>query len=200
MALLDIVLYPDPFLRTKTKPIQEVTDEVRTLVADMVETMYDAPGIGLAAPQIGSDKRVCVIDCSASEEPDKLWVLINPEIVKKEGKITWEEGCLSIPGVFEDVKRAERVVVRAQNIDGEFYEIEAEGLEAVCLQHEIDHLNGVLFFDHLSRLKLRMAHKKYKRTRPQYLTDLAEKRKKQADEAAGIAPRPPKADDEGTPA
>lgn len=183
MAIKDLVLYPDDVLRVQCRPVEEITDDVRALVKDMIDTMYDAPGIGLAAPQIGSDLRICVIDTSAPDDPDNLWVLINPEIIQKEGKIVWEEGCLSIPGVFHDVKRAESVTVRATDINGDTYEIEATGLEAVCLQHEIDHLNGVLFLDHLSRLKLRMAKKTYKRTRLNYLADLKEKKKKREQEA-----------------
>ena len=179
MAVLDIVLYPDDRLRARCEPVDEITDEIRALISDMVDTMYDAPGVGLAAPQVGRALRITVIDCASPEnEEPNLWVLINPRLLSKSGSIIWEEGCLSIPGVFEDVKRAEKVLVRAMNLDGETYDIEADGLEAVCLQHELDHLDGVLFLDKLSRLKLRMALKSYKRTLPQYLKDREEKRKK----------------------
>lgn len=166
MAIREIVLYPDDVLLQKALPVEKVDDEIRTLVDDMVETMYDAPGIGLAAPQIGVSLRITVIDVRTGDEenpkPD-LHVFINPEIVEKEGKITWEEGCLSIPGVYEKVNRANRVVVRALNRDGEPFELEATELLAVALQHEIDHLDGVLFLDHLSHLKRKLAIKKYKK-------------------------------------
>ncbi len=184
MAVLDLVLYPDDALRISCRPVEAITDEVRKLVEDMVETMYDAPGVGLAAPQVGSDLRITVIDCSVPEDPANLWVLINPTILERSGSIIWEEGCLSIPGVYMEVRRAERVVVKAMNLKGETYEIEADGLEAVCLQHEIDHLNGVLFLDHLSRLKHRMALKTYKRTLPAWIEERAEKLKKKGQEPA----------------
>ncbi len=168
MAILDIVFFPDPVLQKVCEPVDEVDDSIRQLVDDMVETMYDAPGIGLAAPQVGVTKRITVIDIQRSDEEGEevqsdLHVFINPEIIEREGQITWEEGCLSIPGVYEKVKRAERVVVRALDRDGEPFEIEAEELLAVALQHEIDHLDGVLFLEHLSHLKRRLAIKKYKK-------------------------------------
>ncbi len=163
MAIRDIVFYPNKILEQKCPPVDEVTDEVRQLVDDMVETMYDAPGIGLAAPQIGVKQRITVIDTSAGEEENNLHVFINPEIVEREGNIRWEEGCLSIPGVYENVDRCRRVVVRALGRDGEPFELEAHDLLAVCIQHEIDHLDGVLFLDHLSRLKRKILMKKYKK-------------------------------------
>lgn len=169
MAILDIVFFPDPVLQKVCEPVDEVDDSIRQLVDDMVETMYDAPGIGLAAPQVGVTKRITVIDIQRSDEEgeevpeSELHVFINPEIIERDGQITWEEGCLSIPGIYEKVKRSERVVVRALDRDGEPFEIEAEELLAVALQHEIDHLDGVLFLEHLSHLKRRLAIKKYKK-------------------------------------
>ncbi len=180
MAVLDIVLYPDDRLRVKCTPVQAVNDDIRALVDDMVETMYDAPGVGLAAPQVGADVRITVIDCSEPEAPSQLRVFINPEIVHREGSLIWEEGCLSIPGVFSNVKRSRRVTVRALDRNGDSFDLEAEELLAVCLQHEIDHLDGVLFLDHLSRLKARMAHKAYKRSLPIHLTRMEERAKKRA--------------------
>ena len=164
MSIRDIVLYPHEVLTKKARPVADIDDEVRQLVDDMVATMYDAPGIGLAAPQVGVLQRLTVIDVSSrEEEPPDLKVLINPEIVHREGKIVWEEGCLSIPGIYEKVERAEKVVVQALDRDGEEYELEADGLLSVCIQHEIDHLDGVLFLQHLSGLKRRLAIKKYRK-------------------------------------
>ena len=163
MAIRDIVLFPDDVLTQKCDPVDEVDDSIRQLVDDMVETMYDAPGVGLAAPQIGVPLRITVIDPTAGEEEDNLYVLINPEIIEVDGRITWEEGCLSIPGVYEKINRAARVKVRALDRDGNPYEVEAEELLSVCIQHEIDHLDGVLFLDRMSRLKRRIAVKKYKK-------------------------------------
>ena len=164
MALRDIVLYPSEVLVQKATSVEQVTDEVKQLVDDMIATMYDAPGIGIAAPQVGVLDRVTVIDISSEENPEEqLHVFINPEIVHAEGTIIWEEGCLSIPGIYEKVERSNKVVVQALNRDGAEFELEAHGLLAVALQHEIDHLNGVLFLDHLSPLKRRMAMKKYRK-------------------------------------
>lgn len=163
MAIRDIVLYPHKILEQECEPVEEVDDAVRELVDDMVETMYDAPGVGLAAPQVGVRRRITVIDPTAGEEEDSLHVFINPEIVEREGRLRWEEGCLSIPGVYENIDRAARVVVRALDREGEPFELEATELLAVCIQHEIDHLNGVLFLDHLSRLKRKIVLKKYKK-------------------------------------
>lgn len=167
MAVRQIVyhmFHPGDVLTTRAEPVAEVDDEIRALVDDMAETMYDAPGIGLAAPQVGVGKRITVIDTSGPEEQADLRVLINPQIVHAEGKITWEEGCLSIPGVYEKVQRKARVRVRALDRDGQPYEFEADGLLAVAVQHELDHLDGVLFLDHLSPLKRRLALKKYRKT------------------------------------
>ena len=163
MALRDIILYPHDVLSTKAAPVGEVDDALRQLVDDMLETMYDAPGIGLAAPQIGILQRLTVIDISSEENPDKLYTFINPQIVHAEGRIVWEEGCLSIPGAYEKVERSNKIVVQALDRDGEEFELEADGLLAVAIQHEIDHLDGVVFLDHLSSLKRRMALKKYKK-------------------------------------
>lgn len=163
MAVREIVLYPDDVLTTPTEPIEQVDDEVRALVQDLVDTMYDAPGVGLAAPQIGVLRRVAVIDITGPEERKDLKVLINPEIIDRSGSITWEEGCLSFPKLYEKIDRAHDVVVRATNEKGEVYEIEASELLAVALQHEIDHLDGVLFTDRMSHLKKRRAMKKYKK-------------------------------------
>lgn len=163
MALRDIILYPHEVLSTKADPIDEVDDDLRQLVDDMIETMYDAPGIGLAAPQIGILQRLTVIDISNEENPDKLYTFINPQIVHAEGRIVWEEGCLSIPGAYEKVERSNKIVVQALDRDGEEFELEAEGLLAVAIQHEIDHLDGVVFLDHLSALKRRMTLKKYRK-------------------------------------
>ena len=151
MAALDILHYPDPRLYKTAEPVTEVDESVRALVRDMAETMYAAPGVGLAATQVNVHKRVVVID--ASEERDRLLVLINPEIVSREGVQYREEGCLSVPGIYEPVERAERVTVRALGLDGKPFTMTAEKLLAVCIQHELDHLEGKVFVDHLSRLK-----------------------------------------------
>ncbi len=152
MALLPILRYPDPRLHARARPVESVDDAIRKLVADMAETMYEAPGIGLAATQVNVDKRVVVID--VSEDRSGLMVFVNPEIVEKSGEQTCEEGCLSVPGVYEKVTRAQFVRVRALNGRGEPFELEAEGLLAVCIQHEIDHLDGKVFVEYLSQLKL----------------------------------------------
>ncbi|ENO89175.1 peptide deformylase [Thauera linaloolentis] len=152
MALLPILRYPDPRLHTIAQPVGSVDDEIRQLVADMAETMYEAPGVGLAATQVNVHKRVVVID--VSEDKTGLMALINPEILERSGEQECEEGCLSVPGIYEKVTRAERVKVRALNEKGESREIEAEGLLAVCIQHEIDHLDGKVFVEYLSSLKL----------------------------------------------
>ena len=151
MARLDILHYPDPRLHTVAKPVKAVDDRIRTLVDDMAETMYAAPGIGLAATQVNVHERVVVSDIS--ETHDQLRVFINPEIVAQSGTEESEEGCLSVPGVFDKVKRAERVTVRALDRDGKPFELEADGLLAVCIQHELDHLMGKVFVDYLSILK-----------------------------------------------
>ncbi|MEW6165882.1 MAG: peptide deformylase [Pseudomonadota bacterium] len=152
MALLPILRYPDPRLHTRAKPVTAVDAGIRKLVADMAETMYAAPGIGLAATQVDVHKRVLVLD--VSEDKSRLQAFINPEILWREGECVGEEGCLSVPGIYETVTRSERVRVRALDTEGEPFELEADGLLAVCLQHEIDHLDGKVFVEYLSRLKL----------------------------------------------
>lgn len=151
MALLNILQYPDPKLRQRAKAVESVTDDIRQLVDDMAETMYAASGIGLAAVQVNVLKRVIVIDMS--DDRKDLLVLINPELVSVDGKQLIEEGCLSVPGVYAPVQRAETVRVRALDRNGEQFELDAEGLQAVCIQHEIDHLEGKVFVEYLSRLK-----------------------------------------------
>lgn len=151
MALMKILQYPDPRLHTVAKPVAEVNDAIRQLAADMAETMYAAPGIGLAASQVDRHIRMIVIDIS--EEKNALMTFINPEIVAKDGEAVHEEGCLSVPGIYEKVTRAEHIKVRALNLEGNPFEVETDGLLAICLQHEIDHLNGHVFVEYLSRLK-----------------------------------------------
>ena len=158
MALLDILHYPDERLRNKAKPVAAVDDSVRKLVDDMFETMYHAPGIGLAAIQVNVARRVIVVDVSA--EKDQPLCFINPEILSKDGVEQHEEGCLSVPGFYEIVERAEHIKVRALNRDGHSFELETGGLLAVCIQHEIDHLDGKLFVDYLSPLKRQRIKKK----------------------------------------
>ena len=158
MSPLEILHYPDPRLRRRADPVGAVDDDVRRLIDDMLETMYDAPGIGLSAPQVNVAKRVVTVD--VSKDRSGPLCLVNPEILSVDGEIETEEGCLSVPGVYELVKRPERVRVSALDRDGHCREIEAEGLLAVCIQHEIDHLDGRLFVDHLSRLKRQRIRKK----------------------------------------
>lgn len=160
MAIRTILHYPDPRLREKATDVEEVTDEIRTLLDDMAETMYAAPGVGLAAPQIGVSKRIFVIDIAGEDEPSELRSFINPEIIKTEGTQIWCEGCLSFPGISEDVERAEVVTVRAIDENGKTFELTADGLLAVAIQHENDHLEGVLMVDHLGMLKKRIVHRK----------------------------------------
>ena len=155
MAVLTILEYPHKKLRTVAEPVEEVNDEIRQIVDDMAETMYDAPGVGLAAPQVGISKRIFVVDTAVDDEPANLMVFINPQFVKREGDIVWEEGCLSFPGIHEEVTRASHVVVKALDRDGKPFEVEAEGLTAVALQHENDHLDGVLIVDQVSFFKKR---------------------------------------------
>lgn len=158
MAKREILHFPDPRLRTRAKPVDEVDDAVRQLVDDMFETMYAAPGIGLAATQINVHQRVVVID--VSQDQDQPRVFINPEVLEKDGVEEMDEGCLSVPGIYERVQRAERIRVRALDRDGQLFEEPADGLLAVCIQHEIDHLDGKLFVDYLSSLKRNRIRKK----------------------------------------
>lgn len=161
-----IVKYGDPVLEEKCDPVPAAefgTPELKQLVADMFETMYSAKGVGLAAPQIGMKKRVTVIDPSAGEHPEQQIVLINPEILDKQGKITEEEGCLSIPGFREPVQRAKITKVKAQNVDGEWFEVTGEDLLSRAIQHENDHLDGILFISRLSPLKRDLIRRKIKK-------------------------------------
>ena len=155
-----ILHYPDERLREKGERIEVVTDEVRALIDDMAETMYAAPGVGLAATQIGEAVQLFVVDTAEEGAPSDFRVFINPEILEREGELTWSEGCLSFPGVNEEIERAAKVRVRALDRDGKPFELEAEGLLAVAIQHEFDHLQGVLMIDHMGPLKKRMTHRK----------------------------------------
>lgn len=159
MALLEILEFPDPRLRTKAQPVAQVDDSIRRLIGDMFETMYKAPGVGLAATQVNVHQRVVVID--VSEEQNQPLVFINPEIEVLAPELhEYDEGCLSVPGFYETVVRPERIRVKALDRDGKPFEIEPEGLLAVCIQHEVDHLNGKLFVDHISDLKRQRIRKK----------------------------------------
>lgn len=162
MALREVLQFPDPRLKRVSEPIGEITDEIRELARDMCDVMYDEPGVGLAAPQLGMALRMLVIDTEWNDEEGERnpQVLINPEITRKEGRITWEEGCLSVPDYVADVERAAEVTVRALDLDGKEVSQEASGLRSVCLQHECDHLEGVLFIDRISRLKRSLYVKK----------------------------------------
>ncbi len=160
MAIRTILHYPDPRLREKALPVERVTPAIEKLIDDMAETMYAAPGVGLAATQIGENHRIFLIDIAAEDEPSKLIVFINPEIIKKEGEHCGPEGCLSFPTITEDIKRAAKVTVRAIDKKGVPFEIEAEGLLAVAVQHESDHLDGVLMIDRMGMLKKRIVQRK----------------------------------------
>ncbi|HEX2555515.1 MAG TPA: peptide deformylase [Microvirga sp.] len=162
MTIRPLVILPDTRLRAVSEPVSAITDEIRRLAEDMLETMYDAPGVGLAAIQIGVPKRIVTMDVSKSETERQPLVLINPEVVwASEEKRVYEEGCLSIPEYYEEVERPDRVRFRYTNLQGETVEQDADGLMATCVQHEIDHLNGVLFIDHLSKLKRDRVVKKF---------------------------------------
>lgn len=155
MALREVVQFPDPRLKLVSKPITQITDEIRELAADMIEVMYDEPGIGLAAPQVGASVRMFVIDTEWSDEEigRHPLVVINPEISERDGRITWDEGCLSVPDYNAIVERDARITLRGLDLDGQPIVEHAEGLRAVCIQHEVDHLDGILFIDRISRLK-----------------------------------------------
>ncbi|TAK48612.1 MAG: peptide deformylase [Xanthobacteraceae bacterium] len=162
MALRDIICIPDPRLRQKSAPVRTVTPEVRALVADMFETMYAAPGIGLAAIQVAVPLRIITMDLSRQEEPKAPRVFIDPEILAaSDDTVPYEEGCLSVPDYYEEVLRPARVRLRYMDLDGKVHEEDADGLLATCIQHEIDHLDGVLFIDHLSKLKRDRVMKKF---------------------------------------
>ncbi len=162
MAVLPLVILPDPLLKQVSKPVTTVTPEIRKLAADMLDTMYDAPGIGLAAVQVGVPLRVVTVDLGKTDEERQPIVFLNPEIVwESDERGVYEEGCLSIPEFYEEVERPATVRVRYTDLDGKSREIEADGLMATCIQHEIDHLNGVLFIDHISKLKRDRCVKKF---------------------------------------
>lgn len=161
MALLHILRYPDERLHTVASQVPQVDDKIRQLIKDMAETMYAAPGVGLAATQVDVHKRVIVID--VSETRDQLKAFINPELVATNGESDFEEGCLSVPGIFEKVRRAERITVRALDTEGKPFTLQADGLLAVCIQHEMDHLEGKVFVEYLSRLKQQRILKKLKK-------------------------------------
>jgi len=163
MAKLEILEFPDPRLRTVAKPVERFDAALRQLVDDMVETMYDAQGIGLAATQVNVHQRLLVLDVSENQDTPRVYV--NPEIVEREGSETCEEGCLSVPGIYAEVSRAERITVAAQDAEGQAFREALDGLQAICVQHEIDHLEGKLFVDYLSPLKQRMVAKKLEKQR-----------------------------------
>lgn len=167
MALLKILTYPDPFLKKVASPVTLFDDELNKLVKDMADTMYDEPGIGLAATQVGEDRRLFVIDVFYnSEDPESQKqpiAVINPEILEASGEAVIEEGCLSVPGFRAEVKRSAELLLRFQDLQGEVHEMNAEGMLAICIQHEFDHLNGKLFIDHLPPLKRRMVQTKLKK-------------------------------------
>jgi peptide deformylase len=171
MAKLTILEFPDPRLRTRAAPVSAFDATLGRLIDDMFDTMYAAPGIGLAATQVNVHKRLLVLD--VSEDQSAPMVFVNPEILESEGAQVYQEGCLSVPGIYADVKRADCVRVRAQDRQGETFEIEADGLLAVCIQHEMDHLAGKLFVDYLSPLKREMVRKRLEKQRRQGATEAA---------------------------
>ena len=161
MTIKEIQFVPDPILRKVALPVEKITNATKRLLDDMAETMYDAPGIGLAGPQIGELQRLIVMDCSRDDETDELWQMINPVIIQSSGESSiLEEGCLSIPGHSSEVTRPDWVELKFTDKNGKQQEIRAEGLLAACIQHEIDHLNGILFIDHISKLKRDMIWRK----------------------------------------
>jgi peptide deformylase len=161
MATLEILKYPNPILKKKTRTILKIDSAVHQLIQDMAETMYAAPGVGLAAPQVGCPLRLAVVDVTPVDQPKNLVVLINPEVIEAEGECSWEEGCLSIPEYTQEVKRKKRIVVRYQDLEGEKREIVGDdNLLSIALQHEIDHLDGILFIDRISRLKRSLFRKR----------------------------------------
>jgi peptide deformylase len=176
MSTLQILTFPDPRLRNHAEPVERVDDTVRRIVSDMFETMYAAPGIGLAAIQVDIPKRILVIDIS--EGKDQPLCLINPEIIERHGEEEMDEGCLSVPGFYEPVTRAETVRVRALDAEGQELDFEADGLLAVCIQHEIDHLNGKLFVDHISALKRQRIRKKLEKEQRQQRPAATETRRR----------------------
>lgn len=167
MAILPILQYPDERLHTVAKPVEQISERTKKLVQDMADTMYAAPGVGLAATQVDVHQRIIVAD--VSEAHDQLLVLINPELIQLSGESDLEEGCLSVPGIYDKVRRAERVVVRAQDINGKLFTMEADGLLSVCIQHEMDHLLGKVFVEYLSQLKQTRIRAKLKKRRRETL-------------------------------
>ena len=163
MALLKVVHYPEPVLLQIGKPVTEFDENLKILVEDMFETMYAARGVGLAAPQIGVSNRLFVMDCSGGENPERKIAIINPEIIHVEGEQYGDEGCLSFPGLYQKVKREVRTIVRAQNINGDFFEFDGSDLEARCILHETDHCDGIVFLDRMSPLKRGLSKRKIKK-------------------------------------
>lgn len=164
MAIRPLIILPDPLLRQVSKPIERVDGALRKFADDMLDTMYDAPGIGLAAIQVGEPLRMLVIDLSKDDEPKSPQVFVNPEVLSSsDARSTYEEGCLSIPDYYAEVERPAGIRVRFEDVDGKRHEIDADGMLATCLQHEIDHLNGVLFIDHISKLKRDMVVKRFRK-------------------------------------
>jgi peptide deformylase len=173
MAVRQILHYPDPLLAQKSEPVTVFDEELKQLIDDMIETMYDAPGVGLAAPQIGVLKRLVIIDCSGKDEPADLIVAVNPEVATGEGTSNEEEGCLSVPRYYANIKRHATATLRYQDQNGEAHERTASGLLAVAFQHETDHLEGTLFVDHLSSLKKSMFRKKYAKMQKEKANNVA---------------------------
>lgn len=169
MAILPIRLYPDPVLRVKCPPAERFDDELRDLAADMVETVHAAPGVGLAAPQVGVELRLAVVDLSVGKDPEQLLVLVNPEVLEEEGRATEVEGCLSIPDVTDKVDRAERIRLRARDLQGRPFELEADDWLARAVLHEIDHLDGVLFVDRLRGLRKERARRQLRKLHEEVL-------------------------------
>jgi peptide deformylase len=163
MSILPIRIYPDPVLRVKCPEVTEFDDKLRKLASDMIETMHAAPGVGLAGPQVGRDVRLAVVDLAVGEDPKQLYVIVNPEVTFREGAETAEEGCLSLPGIVDKVERPTRVTVRAMDLEGKPFEVQAEDWLARAFCHEIDHLNGVLFPDHLRGLRKERVKRQLKR-------------------------------------
>lgn len=171
MALLKIYHYPDPMLLTPGDPVTEFDDKLKKLVSDMFETMYAAPGVGLAAPQVGVSKRLFVMDCSGGKDPAQRIAMINPEVLRVEGEQDGEEGCLSFPGIFFPVNRSLRAIVRAQDVNGGEFEVDGLELTARCMLHETDHCDGIVFIDHTTPLKREMVKRKIKKLQKQGLWD-----------------------------
>lgn len=163
MAILKIVHYPDPVLLTPGDPVTEFDDKLKKLVSDMFETMYAAPGVGLAAPQVGISQRLFVMDCSGGKDPAQRIAMINPEVLRIEGNQKGEEGCLSFPGIFFPVERSLRAIVRAHDVDGNIFEVDGMELTARCMLHETDHCDGIVFIDHTTPLKREMVKRKIRK-------------------------------------